>query len=316
MIQPDRWLKTRQVAEALGVSASTVKRWVDSGSLPAARTVGKHRLIRASEAIELARKQSLPLGELERLAGLGDVNPATIDDRLVERFVEALSEGDDAGIRGIVIDTYARCGNAAILADRLIQPAMKEIGLKWMFGGIDVYHEHRATRIVEGVLGDLNRRLAEKRREERLVGLEIVRPLAIGAAPEGTLYTIAGLLCELTLREAGWDVVNLGCNLPMPSLSKAVLDHKPRLVWLSINHLNNPNIYAHQYLRFHETASRIGAAVILGGRALEGDLRSRLPYTGFGDRMEHLSEFARRLSVGLKDSLGEPVPVSERSVSA
>ena len=37
-------------------------------------------------------------------------------------------------------------------------------------------------------------------------------------------------------------------------------------------------------------------AVILGGRALGADLRARLDYASFGERMAHLAEFARGLS--------------------
>ena len=39
----------------------------------------------------------------------------------------------------------------------------------------------------------------------------------------------------------------------------------------------------------------MGAAVILGGRAFDPELRSRLMYASFGDRMAHLAEFARRM---------------------
>ena len=38
-------LTTRQVAEALSVSESSVKRWCDQGAIPTIRTVGGHRRI-------------------------------------------------------------------------------------------------------------------------------------------------------------------------------------------------------------------------------------------------------------------------------
>ena len=57
MIAAEHYLKTRGVAKALGVSASTIKRWVDSGMIRAVRTAGKHRLIPLSEALRVAPTQ-------------------------------------------------------------------------------------------------------------------------------------------------------------------------------------------------------------------------------------------------------------------
>src|SRR5271166_6903990 len=71
MTATEPYLKTQRVATALGVSVSTVKRWVDSGMIRAARTVGKHRLIPLSEALRLAREQGFPEADLEVLSGLG-----------------------------------------------------------------------------------------------------------------------------------------------------------------------------------------------------------------------------------------------------
>src|SRR4051812_8816651 len=71
MSESDTLLKTTQMARALGVSISTIKRWVDSGALRASRTVGKHRLIRLDEAVRFAKAQGLPHADLESLPGAG-----------------------------------------------------------------------------------------------------------------------------------------------------------------------------------------------------------------------------------------------------
>lgn len=293
MIDSEPLLKTRQVADHLGVSDSTIKRWVDSGALRAQRTVGRHRLVPLSEALRFARERGLSGEGLARLAGLTGVRVQTIDDGLVERLSRSLRRGRADEVRELVRGAYQAGGGASMLGDRVIGPAMEQLGHDWQSGTLDVFQEHRATRIVEAALMELLRVAPPTPAEA---------PLALGAAPEGDLYTLAGLLCELSLREQGWEVVNLGANLPLAGLGRAVLAHRPRMVWLSVHHLDCPERFLQDFDNFRLAIGSTDAAVILGGPALGPELRSRLVAAVFGDRLAHLAAFAR----GLRPDPGPP----------
>src|SRR3954471_14419857 len=102
MTSSDSLLKTRQVARALGVSVSTIKRWVDSGTLRASRTVGKHRLIRRSEALRFARELGLPHEGLEALVG-----PAIGEGAHVS-LLDALRQGRGREARALIRGHHAR----------------------------------------------------------------------------------------------------------------------------------------------------------------------------------------------------------------
>ncbi len=173
------------------------------------------------------------------------------------------------------------------LADDLIRPVMERIGHGWMVGSLDVYQEHEATQTVATALRDLVDRVALEERPG---------PMALGATTEGDPYVMAGLLGELVLRETGWRVRNLGVNLPLRSLAHAAIRHRPRLIFLSVSYLEDEDQFVREYRSFHEDATAVGAAIIVGGQALGAELRSRLNYASYGERMAHLAEFARRLS--------------------
>ena len=152
---------------------------------------------------------------------------------------------------------------------------MERIGHGWEDRTLDVFQEHLASHAVASALIELN--------EQASRTLRTPAPLALGATPEGDPYILPLLLGELVLREQGWDVRNLGVNLPLRSLAAAVLGYRPGLVFLSVNSLTDPVRFASDYLGFYESAAAVGTAVVLGGRALGPDLRARLLYAGYGE---------------------------------
>ena len=285
MVMTETYLKTRQVADALGVSVSSIKRWVDSGALAASRTMGKHRLVPLSEALQFARREQLPMDGLLALAD--PTQSPGIDDRLCARLLEMLKAGDEREAAGLIIRAYQSGSGVVELADRLIRPTMERIGQGWFLGQWDIYEEHQATSLITSVLAGIN--------SARIQASSSPQPIALGASPTGDSYILPRLLAEMIVREAGWDVRNLGGDLPLLSLATATRKYRPRLIFLSISRIDDRPQFINDYAYFYEAASQVNAAVILGGRALDPELRSRLVYASFGDRMAHLSEFARRM---------------------
>ena len=290
MAGEDPLLKTRQVAEAIGVSVSTIKRWVDAGELRASRTAGQHRLILLSEATRFARRQGLPLDGLDALGCIGEGMLTAIDDPLRERLMDALRQGDAFAARTLIGAVLASGLGAAALADDLVRPVMEQIGHGWMVGDLDVFEEHQASHIVAAALTEQIGQACRGRNGSI--------PLALGATPEGDFYQLALLLGELVMRELGWEVRNLGVNLPLDSLAHALGQYHPRLVYMSVSHLTDEGQFLKAYLSFFERATAAGTAVIVGGRALGPELRTRLRYASYGERMMHLSEFARQMGPG------------------
>jgi excisionase family DNA binding protein len=285
MVDRETYLKTQQLADALGVSISSIKRWVDKGEIEATKTTGKHRLVALSTALKFAREGKYPTEGLLALSETPRI--AEIDASVIDHLLEAMKIGDARKASALITAAFHLDRDAANLADNLIRPVMTQIGKLWFVGAIDIYQEHQATQIVVASLLNLIRGLSRDPSPDA--------PLAIGAAPEGDIYSLPVLLGEFVLKSLGWDVKNLGSNLPFRSMAKAIRSYRPKLVFLSTSIVTDRELFLQEYSYFYEAASQVGAAIMLGGRALDGDLRSKLVYASFGDRMAHLAEFARRL---------------------
>jgi excisionase family DNA binding protein len=281
------YLNTTQVSKALGVSVSTVKRWVDDGVLPAHKTAGGHRKLLLADVLELARRSDLPHADLSHLIDTSVHPPRKPKGDSVEGLYKALLGGDLVQVRILILGAFRRGIAMETLADQIIRPAMAKIGRDWQLGKIDVMEEHRATQICAGTLYEL-KALLEERAEKKL-------PRAVGGAPEKDHSILPTLLAQMVLIAGGWDAVNIGPNTPFSSFIKAIDDLEPRLVWLSVGHLESEDEFLTGYRELYRHAEKSGVAVAIGGRAMVEALRSKIPYTTYGDGLEHLAAFARTL---------------------
>lgn len=281
------YVNTTQVARALGVSVSTVKRWVDDEILPARKTAGGHRKLLVADIIELVRRGEFPNADLSHLISPDLRGPAPSAGSLADALYQALVAGDATQTRAIIRGEFRRGAPIEELADRLIHPAMDHIGNDWATGRIDVMEEHRASQICAAALYELKAILEESALKDRR--------RAVGGAPPGDHSVLPSLLAQMVLLDAGWDAVNLGPDTPFPSFARALTDLRPRLVWLSISHVLGEDDFVRKFGEFYGAAERAGVAVAIGGRALADSLRSRLRYTTYGDGLAHLAAFARTL---------------------
>jgi excisionase family DNA binding protein len=279
---------TAQAARALGVGVSSVKRWVDDGVLPAYKTAGGHRKLCLADVLRLAREKEFPHLDLKQLPlALPTAAPPRDVDAATSLYHHLLA-GDADAAEGIVRAAYFGGQALGAVADSVVRPAMAQIGLDWQNGRIDVMHEHRATHICAQAIVGI-KQLLERR---RTLG---ETPGAVGGSPEGHWHTLANLLAEVVLVEAGWNVVNLGPNTPIASFRKAIKELRPRLIWLSVNPLTESDRFLTDYVPLFDDARHADVAVAIGGQGLTEEIRSRLPYTTFGDGLAHLAAFARSL---------------------
>jgi excisionase family DNA binding protein len=282
-------LSPARAAELVGVSESTLKRWVDAGHVRAEKTAGGHRRIAVPDLLAFLRGRGRPVpspAALGLLAGArrprspaASLSPETLADLLLA--------GDVALARGLLLDAYATGRRLDELGDAVIAPAMARVGTLWADQAIDVYQEHLATQRLGSVLLEL-RALVPAPGDRA--------PMAAGGAPEGDPYLLPSAVAELTLLELGWRVLNLGPETPMASLAAAVRQHRARVVWISITSRRPAAAFLEAYPLLVDATRAERAGLIVGGQGLTPELQHRLVAAAFGTRLAHLREFARALA--------------------
>jgi MerR family transcriptional regulator, light-induced transcriptional regulator len=275
-----------QLAPILGVSESTLKRWVDSGQLRAEKTAGGHRKIAVADALAFMRAHGHPAPGAEALGLLAAATRPGTAAASPEELADLLLQGETRVARTVLLHEFTGGRDLADLLDRLVAPTMVRIGALWADGAIDVYQEHLATQRVWRILLELRTLLATPPAEA---------PLALGGAPEGDPYLLPTLMAELALREIGWRTLSLGPDVPIASLGAAVGQLRPRLVWVSLTSALVRPAFFQSYDAFYESCVRQGVAVAIGGQGITPALQDRLVASAFGSRLAHLRAFARGL---------------------
>ncbi len=185
------------VAERLGVHYMTAYRYVRTGRL-VARQRGSQWLVQEDE-----------LRRFEASSPRDSGAPPTVSVRArrsaVDRLTARLIAGDEAGSWAIAQESLV--GGAAprdVYLD-LFGPAMRTIGERWANGHITVADEHRATVVMYRLVGRMG---PQFRPRGPRIGSVIV------GAPTGELHGLPVALAADLLRAEGFDVIDLGADVP------------------------------------------------------------------------------------------------------
>lgn len=255
-----RLLSTRELADALGASESSLKRWIDAGKIAASRTEGGHRRVERAEAVRFIRETGARLVRPE-LLDLPEITVARA--RGGTRLTTYLLEGDATGARGWLVSRYLEGASIAELADGPIREAMHALGELWHHESTGIFVEHRGTDACLQAIAQLRSMTAAP--EDA--------PVALGGAPAGDPYLVPSQLAATTIAETGMRSINLGPDTPVDAFEHAVAAHAPALVWASISTPLVPN-RARAIARWLESLpGRI--AIVVGGR--EASTLAKLP---------------------------------------
>lgn len=256
-------MNIQAIAKRTGVPAATLRKWEQRyGVLAPVRTEGSHR--RYSEAdvlrvewLKARLAEGYRIGEAARLLGASDGEaPAAAPEELARELVDATAASDPARAERLVEQALTLFAPDRAL-DEVFTPALQKIGEAWECGDIGVGQEHATSEVVRARL----RALLDAR--------------ATGAGGRAVLCCVSGERHEIgllglgvLLQRAGWGVVYLGADTPVPEAVAIAVARSASLLCVSAS---GPALAATAQPDLDEISTENGFRVLRGGAAFGGE---------------------------------------------
>ncbi|MEZ5145326.1 MAG: B12-binding domain-containing protein [Acidimicrobiales bacterium] len=236
----DELISLNEAADRLGVHYMTAYRYVRTGRLHGIKDGAEWR-VRASDVEALRQPSEAPRPRRRR------TDYAT-------RLEERLLVGDESGAWSIIDGAMASGMDPSLVYQQLVAPAMVSVGERWANDEIDVSQEHLASAVVLRLIGRLGPRFSRRGRKKGTVLL---------AGPAGEHHGIPLAMVGDLLRGRGYDVADLGPDVPPASLARAVTS-MPRLVAIGLC-ATSPNLTASLKASIAATREVSDVPVVVGG---------------------------------------------------
>jgi len=143
-------------------------------------------------------------------------------EQTLERAEEAVRNMSPRDLE-IVLNRGAMALTPLRVIDEVIVPLLVTIGREWEEGYLSPATEHAATQVIRRFLGWLL----------ETMGSQAGEPLLVVSTPSGQRHEFGALLAAVSAAGEGWDVLNLGPELPAQDIAEAAIRRGARAVALS-----------------------------------------------------------------------------------
>jgi excisionase family DNA binding protein len=206
-------MRLSEAADLLGVHYQTAYGWVRDGKLPARLFAGGYEVTEDDVRDFQSRRR------------LGRKPSAQVQVRdwvsQAARLYRAIADGEETTARR-AMDRLAGHVSMTDLCDRLIAPALRQVGDAWAAGLVSIAQEHRAAAICERLIAANSSQPAGR-----------PRGTAVVATPEGERHGLPALMATACLREHHWQVHHLSTDLPTAEVATLARSVEAGLVVLS-----------------------------------------------------------------------------------
>jgi DNA-binding transcriptional MerR regulator len=318
----------KAVVRETGLKPDTIRAWERRYGVPKPRrTSGGHRLYsqrdidllkwinaRQHEGLSISRIVDLWKGLeaegkdplqvtsrtlLRQAVQLGDVGELA---NLRQDWMRACLNFDEARAEQTLTQAFALFPLNNVVLEVLLR-GLTEIGEGWYRGAVAVQQEHFTSVLAVRRLQTLIAASPAPTRAERIVL----------ACPPGEQHTISLLAINLFLRRQGWEVIDLGANVPLDRLESTVTNLRPQLLIASAQQL----LTAQTLLPMAAIVARLKVPLAYGGLVFNRlpALRRHIAGRFLGESLNELTGTVQEI-LRTPWSLPNPIETSREYLSA
>lgn len=251
----------REVEDRTGVPASSLRQWERRYGFPAPqRSASGYRYYSEKDIAAVRRIRDLVADGVPPSRAASMVREATVPPPGA-RSPEALARELCDALIGLESDLAERVLSEALglhpletVLLEVIQSALVRIGDLWHAGEVSVATEHYASSLLQGRLRGLLRMMVD------VAG----GPSVVVSCVPGERHEMGALILAIMLRRAGFRVIYLGSDTPLPDLVQLAVAQQADVVMLSVT---GPR-YLKDLVRASGDLRRLPGLLVLGGQAV------------------------------------------------
>ena len=206
---------------------------------------------------------------------------------ILEKISTAILEGDAESTPGLAQKALDQGLAPKTILDDGMVVGMNEVGARFKRGDMFVPEVLMSADAMQAGLEVLRPELAS-------AGVKMLGTILLGTV-KGDLHDIGKNLVGMMCEGAGFDVIDLGFNVPPEKFIDAIKEHQPDIVGMSALLTTTMRSMGHTIKAIEEAGLRDQVKIMVGGAPVDRDFAERIGADGYGSNAVAGSEQAKHL---------------------
>lgn len=203
-----------------------------------------------------------------------------------ERLSTAVLEGNSDVVPDLIQKGLDEGKTAKELLDNGLVVGMDEVGVRFKRGDMFVPEVLMSAEAMKAGMVVLRPMLAD-------AGEEMIGTIVLGTV-EGDLHDIGKNLVGMMCEGAGFEVVNLGFDVPPQAFIDAIKEHQPDIVGMSALLTTTMRAMGHTIKAIEEAGLRDQVTIMVGGAPVDQEFAERIGADGYGSNGPAASDLAKK----------------------